>query len=53
MKVTGETFSFLQKEKKTRRGKMPQASKLLSKKTEQESNIIIFLLCLFCLLKGF
>jgi len=47
MKVTGETFSFLQKEKKSRRGKMPQASKLSGKKTEQESNLIIFLPCLF------
>ena len=31
MEVTGETFSFLQKEKKSRRGKMPKALKLSGK----------------------
>ena len=31
MKVTGETFSFIQKEKKSRRGKMYNAFKLSAK----------------------
>jgi len=34
MKVTGETFSFLQKEKKSRRGKIPKVSKLSGKRAE-------------------
>jgi len=34
MKVTGETFSFLQKEKKSRRGKIPKVLKLSGKRTE-------------------
>jgi len=38
MKVTGETFSFIQKEKKSRRGKMPKASKLSGKKTVTGQN---------------
>ena len=33
MKVTGETFSSLQKEKKSRRGKIPKVFKLSGKKT--------------------
>ena len=38
MKVTGETFSFLQKEKKSRRGKIPKVSKLSGKKTVTRQN---------------
>jgi len=38
MKVTGETFSFIQKEKKSRRGKMPQAPKLSGKRTVTGQN---------------
>ena len=37
MKVTGEIFSF-QKKEKSRRGKMPQASKLSGKKTVTGQN---------------
>jgi len=33
MKVTGETFSFLQKEKKSRRGKISKVFKLSGKLT--------------------
>ena len=43
MKVTRETFSFIQKEKKSRRGKVPKVFKLSGKKTEYESDIVIFL----------
>jgi len=38
MKVTGETFSFLQKEKKSRRGKIPKVFKLSGKKTVTGKN---------------
>ena len=38
MKVTGETFSFLQKEKKSRRGKIPKVFKLSGKKTVTGQN---------------
>jgi len=38
MKVTGETFSFLQKEKKSRRGKIPKVSKLTGKRTVTGQN---------------
>jgi len=38
MKVTGETFSFLQKEKKSRRGKIPKVFKLSGKKTVNGQN---------------
>jgi len=34
MKVTEETFSFLQKEKKSRRGKIPKIFKLSGRRTE-------------------
>jgi hypothetical protein len=47
MKVTGETFSFMQKEKRSRRCKILKVSKLSGKRTEQESNLIIFLFCPF------
>ena len=47
MKVTGETFSFIQKEKKNRRGKIPKVFKLSGKRTEKESKIVIFLLYTF------
>ena len=33
MKVTGETFSFIQKEKRSRRGKILYVSKLSGKRT--------------------
>jgi hypothetical protein len=33
MKVTGETFSFILKKKKSRRGKMLKTSKLSGKRT--------------------
>jgi len=33
MRVTEETFSFMVKEKKSRRGKMPKAFKLSGKRT--------------------
>jgi len=38
MKVTGETFSFIQKEKKSRRGKMLQALKLSGQRTVTGQN---------------
>jgi len=38
MKVTGETFSFIQKEKKSRRGKMLNVSKLSGKRTVTGQN---------------
>ena len=38
MKVTGEPFSFIQIKKKSRRGKMPQASKLSGKRTVTGQN---------------
>jgi len=38
MKVTGETFSSLQKEKKSRRGKIPKVFKLSGKKTVTGQN---------------
>jgi len=38
MKVTGETFSFIQKEKKSRRGKIPKVFKLSGKKTVTGQN---------------
>jgi len=38
MKVTGETFSFLQKEKKSRRGKIPKVFKLSGERTVTGQN---------------
>ena len=38
MKVTGETFSFIQKEKKSRRGKILKVSKLAGKRTVTGQN---------------
>ena len=38
MKVTGETFSFIQQEKKSRRGKIPKVFKLSGKKTVTGEN---------------
>jgi len=38
MKVTGETFSFIQKEKKRRRGKILKVSKLSGKRTVTGQN---------------
>jgi len=38
MKVTGETFSFLQREKKSRRGKIPKVFKLSGKRTVTGQN---------------
>ena len=38
MKVTGETFSFIQQEKKSRRGKIPKVLKLSGKRTVTGQN---------------
>ena len=38
MKVAGETFSFIQEEKKSRRGKIPKVSELLGKWTVTGQN---------------
>jgi len=38
MKVTGETFSFLQKEKRSRRSKIPKVFKLSGKRTVTGQN---------------
>jgi len=38
MKVTGETFSFHHKRKRSRRGKIPKVSKLSGKKTVTGQN---------------
>jgi len=38
MKVTEETFSFVQKEKKSQRGKIPKVSKLSGKRTVAGQN---------------
>ena len=38
MKVTGETFSFIQQEKKSRRGKIPKVFKLSGKKAVTGEN---------------
>ena len=38
MKVTGETFSFILKKKKSRRGKIPKVSKLSEKRTVTGQN---------------
>ena len=38
MKVTGETFSFLKKKKRSRRGKIPKVFKLSGKRTVTGQN---------------
>jgi hypothetical protein len=38
MKVTGDVFSFIQKKKRSRRGKIPNVSKLSGRKTVTGQN---------------
>jgi len=52
MKVTGETFSFIQKEKKSRRGKIPKVFKLSGQRTDQESNKLFYYTVFFSLCKN-